>query len=88
MSIVEDIVKSVVDGVMSEFKRKTRRTRRKRRALTPTELLQRIEKLLKPASRQTSRKKTTRSRSTTQRRRVRTKTQRHRRSLRTGKARR
>lgn len=86
MSIVEEIVKSVVDGVMRELGGK--RARRRRRALTPTERLRRIEKLLKPARRQTSRKKTTRTRSAAQRQRVGARTQKHRKSLRTGKARR
>ena len=86
MSIVEEIVKSVVDGVIRELGGK--RARRRRRALTPTERLRRIEKLLKPAARQTSRKKTTRTRSAAQRQRVSPRTQKHRKSLRTGKARR
>jgi hypothetical protein len=84
-SIVDDIVDSIVAGVASEWKRKTgKRRRRRKRALTPTERLRRIEKLLKPARKKTSRRKSTRSRSTTQRRRVRARTQKHKRSLRRG----
>lgn len=86
MSIVDELVKGVVDAVMREIRGK--RARRRRRRLTPTERLSRIEKLLRPGTRRTSRKKTTRTRSTAQRRRVAAKTARHRKSLRTGKARR
>jgi hypothetical protein len=88
-SIVDDIVGSIVDGVVSEWKRRNRKRRRRRsRKLTPTERLRRIEKLLKPASRQTSRRKSTRSRSTAQRRRLKATTRKHRKSLRRGAARR
>jgi len=86
MSIVEDLVKGVVDAVLREVRGK--RARRRKRTLTPTERLSRIEKLLRPASQQTSRKKTTRTRSATQQKRVTAKTAKHRKSLRTGKARR
>jgi hypothetical protein len=85
MGIVDEIVQGVVDGVMREVRSK--RARRRRR-LTPTERLRRIEKLLKPARQHTSRKKTTRTRSAAQQKRLRTKTRRLTRSLRTGKARR
>jgi hypothetical protein len=84
-SIVGDIVDSIVAGVVSEWKRKTgKRRRRRKRTLTPTERLRRIETLLKPARKKTSRRKSARSRSSTQRRRVRARTQKHRRSLRRG----
>lgn len=72
MSVVADLVKSVVDSALSEILKKTtgtrKRSRRRRRTLTATERLSRIEKLLKPAKRQTSRKKTVRARSKTKRR--------------------
>ena len=69
MSIVSDLVKSVVDSALGEILKKTGvRKRRRRRASTPTSTIRQIEKLLKPAKRQTSRKKTTRSRSKTKRR--------------------
>jgi len=86
MSLVDELVKGVVDAVMREVRGK--RARRRKRTLTPTDRLSRIEKLLRPAAKQTSRKKTTRTRSAAQQKRVRTRTQKHRRSLRTGKARR
>lgn len=67
MSIVSDIAKSVVIDVLNDMLRKTsgtrKRARRRSRTLTATERLSRIEKLLKPAKRQVSRKKTTRARS-------------------------
>jgi len=89
MSLVDDVVKNVLDGILREVGKTVglrKRSRRRKRALTPTERLSRIEKLLKPASRQTSRKKTTRTRSTTQQRRVGAKTHTHRKSLRRGDA--
>ena len=87
MSILEQLVQSVVDGVMREIGTR-KRVRRRKRALTSAERLRRIEKLLRPASQQTSRKKTTRTRSTAHQKRIRTRTQKHTKSLRIGKARR
>lgn len=86
MSIVDDFIKGVVDAVVREVQGK--RARRRTRRLTPTERLKQIEKLIRPAQKQTSRKKTVRTRSTAQQTRVRTRTQKHTKSLRTGKARR
>ncbi|MCO5085044.1 MAG: hypothetical protein M9955_25710 [Rhizobiaceae bacterium] len=69
MSIVSDLVKSVVDSALGEILKKTGvRKRRRRRTSTATSTIRQIEKLLKPAKRQTSRKKTVRSRSKTRRR--------------------
>lgn len=69
---IGDFVKGVVSDVLQDMLKKTtgttKRTRRKRRAATPTERLRQIEKLLKPAKRQTSAKKTVRKRSRTRRR--------------------
>ena len=69
---VADFVKGVVSDVLQDMLKKatgtTKRTRRKRRAATPTEGLRQIEKLLKPAKMQTSRKKTVRSRAKPRRR--------------------
>lgn len=51
MSILGDIVGEVVDGALKEILKKTgtrKRARRRKRALTPTERLKKIEKLLKP----------------------------------------
>jgi hypothetical protein len=63
---IGDFVKGVVSDVLQDMLKKTtgttKRTRRKRRAATPTERLRQIEKLLKPAKRQTSAKKTVRKR--------------------------
>lgn len=89
MSIVEEIVRSVVDGVVGEFKRNRKRAARRKQSLTAAERLKRIERLLKPSSgQQVSRKKKTLSRSTAQKRRVASRTRKHRKSLRSGKARR
>jgi hypothetical protein len=67
-----DFVKGVVSDVLNDMLKKatgtTKRTRRKRRAATPTERLRQIEKLLKPAKKQTSAKKSVRNRSKTRRR--------------------
>ncbi len=95
MSIVNDIVGKIVDGVLKEILAKgglgtrKRATRRKRRTTgttrkTAAERLSAIEKLLRPATRQNSRRKSTRVRSKAQRSRVSTKTQRHKRTLRRG----
>lgn len=63
---IGDFVKGVVNDVLQDMLKKatgtTKRRRRRRRAATPTERLRQIEKLLKPAKRQTSRKKTVRKR--------------------------
>ena len=71
MSVVTDLVKSVVDSALAEILKKTTGTRKRARRRTKTtasRTLEQIEKLLKPAKRQTSRKRTTRSRSKTKRR--------------------
>jgi len=65
---ISDFVKGVVSDVLNDMLKKatgpTKRTRRKRRAATtPTERLRQIENLLKPAKKQTSRKKTVTARS-------------------------
>ncbi|MFZ1680231.1 MAG: hypothetical protein WAT70_04365 [Rhizobiaceae bacterium] len=73
MSLVDDLVKGVVDGALKEILKKTtgRSTltrRRRRKATGSTATLRQIEKLLKPAKRQTSRKRTVRTRAKTKRR--------------------
>jgi hypothetical protein len=69
MSIVNDIVQSVVDSALQEILKKTGvRKRRRRRTATATRTLDRIEKLIRPAKRQTSRKRTVRARSKIKRR--------------------
>ncbi len=68
---IGDFVKGVVSDVLNDMLKKatgTTKRRRRRRAATPTEGLRQIEKLLKPAKRQTSRKKTVRTRSKAKRR--------------------
>lgn len=69
--VISDFVKGVVSDVLNDMLKKatgtTKRTRRKRAAATPTERLRQIEKLLKPAKKQTSRKKTVRNRAKTRR---------------------
>ncbi|HTV70969.1 MAG TPA: hypothetical protein VMF90_20765 [Rhizobiaceae bacterium] len=91
MSIVNDLVKGVVDAALQEILKKTTGTRgrtRRRRRRTATDTLSRIEKLLRPARRSTSRRKSTRTRSTAQKRRVAARTRSHKKSLRRGSARR
>ena len=72
MSVIADLVKDVVDGTLKEILRKTtgtrKRARRRKKPATATERLRQIEKLLKPARKQTSRKKTVRARSKPRRR--------------------
>lgn len=72
MSAITDFVKGVVGDVLQDMLKKTtgKRARRRKRALTPTERLSRIEKLLKPARKQTSRKRSLRARSKTRRRAI------------------
>jgi hypothetical protein len=68
---IGDFVKGVVSDVLNDMLKKatgTTKRRRRRRAATPTERLRQIEKLLKPAKRQTSRKKTVRTRAKAKRR--------------------
>ncbi len=72
MSAVGDFVKGVVSDVLNDMLKKatgtSKRTRRRKRVLTPTERLNRIEELIKPARKQTSRKRTVRARSKVKRR--------------------
>ncbi|MFZ1772909.1 MAG: hypothetical protein WAT78_03000 [Rhizobiaceae bacterium] len=72
MSVLDDLVKGVVDGALKEILKKTTGrstlTKRRRRKATPATTLQKIERLLKPAKKQTSRKATSRARSKTKRR--------------------
>lgn len=69
MSVVNDLVKSVVDSALQEILKKTGvRKRRRRRTSTAARTIEQIEKLLRPAKRQTSRKRTVRARSKTRRR--------------------
>jgi hypothetical protein len=73
MSAVGDFVKGVVTDVLQDMLRKaspSRRAKRRRRStsLTAAERLRRLERLIKPAKRQTSRRKTVRSRSKAKRR--------------------
>jgi hypothetical protein len=73
MSMVGDLVQGVVETALKEILRKAtgtgRRARRRRRTtLTASERLRRIERMLKPAKKQVSRKRTVRSRSKTRRR--------------------
>ena len=51
MALLGDIVGDVFDGALKEILKKTgtrKRARRRKRALTPSERLKKIEKLLKP----------------------------------------
>ena len=72
MSVVGDLVEGVVESALREILRKAtgtgRRARRRKRTLTASERLRRIERMLKPARKQVSRKRTVRSRSRTRRR--------------------
>ncbi len=72
MSVINDLISNAVESALREILKKTvgtrKRVQRRKRTLTPSERLKRIEKLLKPAKRQTSRKRTVRARSKTRRR--------------------
>lgn len=74
MSAIGDFVKGVVTDVLQDMLRKassSRRGKRRKRStssMTPAERLRRLERLVKPAKRQTSRRKTVRSRSKAKRR--------------------
>ncbi len=73
MSAIGDFVKGVVTDVLQDMVRKasaSRRARRRKRTtkLTAAERLRRLERMIKPAKRQTSRRRTVRSRSKTKRR--------------------
>lgn len=72
MSGLTDFVKSVASDVLQDMLKKasgtSRRRKRRTRAPTAAERLKKIEKLLKPAKRQTSRKRTVRTRSKVKRR--------------------
>jgi len=73
MSAIGDFVKGVVNDVLQDMLRKassSKRARRRKRttSLTAAERLRRLERLVRPAKRQTSRRKTVRSRSKAKRR--------------------
>jgi len=74
MSLIGDLVQGAVEGALKDILRKTsgtsKRTRRRKRAATSSSsaTLRQIEKLLRPAKKQTSRKRTVRSRSKARRR--------------------
>ncbi|MEJ6783191.1 hypothetical protein [Aminobacter sp. Piv2-1] len=73
MSLLSDLVEGVVDGALKDILRKSSSTskrtrRRKRTASSGSATLRQIEKLLRPAKKQTSRKRTTRARSKVRRR--------------------
>ncbi|AWC23591.1 hypothetical protein CO731_03063 [Aminobacter sp. MSH1] len=73
MSFISDLVEGVVDGALKDILKKTtgtskRTRRRKRTTSTSSATLRQTEKLLRPAKKQTSRKRTVRSRSKVRRR--------------------
>jgi len=72
MSVVGDLVEGAVESALREILKKAtgtgRRARRRKRTLTASERLRRIEKMLKPAKKQVSRRRSVRSRSKTRRR--------------------
>jgi hypothetical protein len=73
MSAIGDFVKGVVADVLQDMLRKTsasKRARRRKRTsgMTAAERLRRLERMIKPAKRQTSRRRTVRSRSKAKRR--------------------
>ena len=68
MSMISDLVQGVVGDVLKDILKKTsgtskRARRRKGTASSSSATLRQIEKLLRPAKKQTSRKRTVRSRS-------------------------
>jgi hypothetical protein len=68
MSIIGDFVEQVTKTVLNEGLRKIGGKRRRRRLSPSQRIAKEIERLVKPAKRQVSRKKTTRARSKTRRR--------------------
>jgi hypothetical protein len=73
MSAIGDFVKGVVNDVLQDMLRKassSKRAKRRKRTttLTAAERLRRLERMVKPAKRQTSRRKTVRARSKSKRR--------------------
>ncbi len=73
MSAIGDFVKGVVNDVLKDMLRKasaSKRAKRRKRTttLTASERLRRLERMVKPAKRQTSRRKTVRARSKAKRR--------------------
>jgi len=68
MSIIGDFVEQVTKTVLNEGMRKIGGKRRRRRLSPSQRIAKEIERLVKPAKRQVSRKKTTRARSKTRRR--------------------
>ena len=73
MSAIGDFVKGVLTDALQDMLRKAQASKRSRRrkrrtTLTAAERPRRLERLVKPAKRQTSRRKTTRSRSKAKRR--------------------
>ncbi len=73
MSAITDFVKGVVNDVLQDMLRKataSKRAKRRKRTntLTAAERLRRLERMVKPAKRQTSRRKTVRARSKAKRR--------------------
>ncbi len=73
MSAIGDFVKGVVADVLQDMLRKasaSKRSRRRKRtsSMTASERLRRLERMIKPANRQTSRRRTVRSRSKAKRR--------------------
>jgi len=68
MSIVSDFVEQVVKTALNEGMRKIGGKRRRRRLTASQRIAKEIERLVKPAKRQVSRKKTTRARSKVRRR--------------------
>ncbi|PWK67586.1 hypothetical protein [Aminobacter sp. AP02] len=68
MSLIGDLLQGAVDGALKDILKKpsstSKRTRRRKRATSSSSAtLRQIEKLLRPAKKQTSRKRTVRSRS-------------------------
>jgi hypothetical protein len=63
MSLLNDLVEGVAQSVASEIKRKLVGKRRRRRLSPSQRIAKEIERMIKPAKRQVSRKRTVRSRS-------------------------
>lgn len=89
MGTMNDIFGGLVDGALKEVMRKSRTTRRttrrKKRATGITGIIaNELEKLIAPAKKQKSRRRTAKARSKTTRRKVATRTTRRRASTRSG----
>lgn len=63
MSLLNELIEGVAQSALTEIRRKIIGKRRRRRLSSTQRIAKEIERMIKPAKRQVSRKRTTRSRS-------------------------